>query len=229
MASSELNLITKINSISSLSLKNINTPTSLTTSINPIGIPSSSLLDRVLKITPSIPYIATPINKLSVSSVGYFDMLEYIEYLGNNGVEQVITLNTNGQITGTYNPRNIQLIINISNTEHPNLFFTINVNKSLNVSNNKINSTEFDAQVSGYVSSKPINGIKTLINGQNNLKGTLQIIFEGTIVSGRLNANISGTFRGDFTGTISGTIVSNLGIINQIISIKIVHTNYLLS
>ena len=229
MATSELNLITKINDISSLSLKNVNTLSSLTTSINSIGIPISSLLNTALNITPSIPYVVTPITKLSVFSLGYFDMLEYIQYLNTNGVEQVITLNTNSQITGNYNSRNIQLIINIINSEHPNLFFTINVNKSFNVSNNKINSTEFDAQVSGYVSSNLINDKKTLLIGQNNLKGTLHIKFEGTIVSGRLNANISGTFRGDFTGTISGTIVSNSEKINQPISIKIVHTNYLLS
>lgn len=228
MASSESNLITRINSGTSI-LQNSSLG-SLSTFINSGATSLTNLLQATTKnITLTIPYIPTPLTKTSVAQLGFFDMSEYIKYLTDNGVSQTISFDTNGLITGTYNSTNITLIMNIVNTLHPNLYITINVNKSLNVSNNVINSAIFQAQVAGYVSSKPINDKKTILKGQNNLKGTIDIKIVGKITSGKLDAIISGTITGDYTGTINGRLQSNFGTINQQISIKIIHTNYVLT
>jgi hypothetical protein len=228
MASSERNLITRINSSTSI-LQNSSLG-SLTTSINSGTISVTNLSQANTKnITLTLPYIPTPLTNNSVVQLGFFDIGEYIKYLSDNGVGQTISFDTNGQITGSYNATNITLIMNIVNASHPNLYITINVNKSLNVSNNVINSNIFQAQVAGYVSSKPINDKKTILKGQNNLKGTIDIKIVGKITLGKLDADISGTFSGDFRGTIQGKLLSNLGKIDQQISIKIIHTNYTLS
>lgn len=230
MASSESNLITRINSTASTFLLTNSTLGSLNTTINSGASPFTNLfLPTTTNIILTLPHIPTPLTNTSIGLIGFFDMTEYIKYLTENGVSQTISFDTNGLITGTYNSENITLIMNIVNTLHPNLYITINVNKSLNVSNNVINSTIFQAQVAGYVSSKPINEKKTILKGQNNLKGTIDIKIEGNITSGKLDATISGTFIGDFRGTIIGRLQSDLGTINQEISIKIIHTNYLLS
>ena len=228
MASSESNLITKINSTTSI-LQNSSLG-SLTTSIYSGSTSLTNLSQATAKnITLTIPYIPTPITKNTIAQLDFFDMKEYINYLTNNGVSQTISFDTNGQITGNYNSTNITLIMNIVNALHPNLYITINVNKLLKVSNNIINSTIFQAQLAGYVSSKPINDKKTLLKGQNNLKGLIYIKIVGNITSGKLDAIISGTITGDFTGTINGRLQSNSGKVDQQISIKIIHTNYVLT
>lgn len=228
MASSESNFITRINS-TTLILQNSSLD-SLTTSIYSDSTSITNLSEAIAKnITQSLQYIPTPITMTTIAQLDFFDMSEYIKYLDDNGVSQTISFDTNGLIRGTYHSTNITLIMNIVNSLHPNLYLTINVNKSLNVSNNVINSSIFQAQVAGYVSSKLINDKKTILKGQNNLKGTIDIKIVGKITSGKLDATISGTITGDYTGTIYGTLQSNSGTINQQISIKIIHTNYVLT
>jgi hypothetical protein len=252
MASTETNLITRINSSGSKILVNNSFLSRFTLSVNSVAtaktITQAPKTNTINLGTPYTEYIPTPLK--DVSRFGFFDMLDYITYLKKYGIDQTISLNTDAKITGVYDSKSVSLDMNLVYTSHPYLFFNINFKNFLNVYDSIINSS-IEAQVSGYVLGKKIDDLpQPKITGQSNLKGILSIKINGTVTSNSINATISGTFSGDFTGTINGNIQSNTGTINgniqsntgtingniqsnsgtidQLILIQISHTNYIL-
>lgn len=229
MASTETNLITRINSSGSKILINNSFLSRFTLSVNSVA--TTKTITQVPKTNnisfsaPNTEYIPTPLK--DVSRLGFLDMLDYISYLKKYDISQTISLNTDGKITGVYDSKSVSLDMNLTYTSHPNLFFNINLKNFLNVNDSIINSS-IEAQVSGYVLGKKIDDLpQPKITGQSNLKGIISIKIEGTVTLNSINATISGTFSGDFTGTINGNIKSNSGTIDQLILIQISHTNYI--
>jgi len=230
MATTEKNLITKINSSGPKILINNSFISKFTLSINSEAkaktITQVPTTNSITFSDPDPEYIPTPLK--DVSRFGFLSMIDYISYLKKNDISQTISLNTYGKITGVYDSKSVSLDMNLAYTSHPNLYFNINFKNFFNVNDSMINSS-FEAQVSGYVLGKKIDDLQQLkISGQSNLKGKISIKINGTIKSNIIDATISGTFSGDFTGTINENIKSASGNIDQLILIQISHTNYIL-
>jgi len=230
MATTEKNLITKINSSGPKILINNSFISKFTLSINSEAkaktITQVPTTNSITFSDPNPEYIPTPLK--DVSRFGFLSMIDYISYLKKNDISQTISLNTYGKITGVYDSKSVSLDMNLAYTSHPNLYFNINFKNFFNVNDSMINSS-FEAQVSGYVLGKKIDDLQQLkISGQSNLKGKISIKINGTIKSNIIDATISGTFSGDFTGTINENIKSASGNIDQLILIQISHTNYIL-